>query len=211
LLSSGPLNEARIHHCDELLEMDPAILPLMNVLRHSLELEALNAVLPFLRAHGVFQEDDLNIPHGGGVHAVLKRLQRSLDRVVAPQPPFTLAYPFRVIRTIRELREIGTTLNNCVRNVRGAGVQHWFRLADGSSVYVASDEQPMLAALRQIAPGLWLLDELHGPENAPVTHVGSTSLTDALHAAGIKLLDQEPARALSILCRRHELADLPDD
>ena len=197
LLSWGPLNDARLHHCGELMQMDPSILPLLNLLVGPYELDAVNTVVPYLRAYGVFADRDLDIPRGGGVKAVMKRLQRALDRIVAPPAPFNISPPpFRIIQTVRELREVGTKLGNCVRTAKGHGPKHWFRLADGSSVYLTSDAPLMLAALRQIAPGLWLLDELQGAENTSMIGSASTALTDALHAAGVRLVDQEPARAL---------------
>jgi hypothetical protein len=113
LLSGGPLSDRRLDHVEGLLKMDPAILSLKAILNHSMiRIMAIEIVIIFLRAHGVFDEAEFRLPDGAGLPAILRRLQKALDRIGAPPPSFSLPPPFRIIRTVGDLRRVGKLLNN---------------------------------------------------------------------------------------------------
>ena len=60
LLASETLNDARLDRVETLLAMDPIILSLSEILNRPLfEIEAIDVLIAFLRAHGAFEEDDL--------------------------------------------------------------------------------------------------------------------------------------------------------
>ncbi len=212
LLSDGTLDDARLDRIEALLKMDPIVLTMSPLLaRRTHEIEAGNVLVRFLRAHGVVQNhDDLKLPHGAGLPAILRRLQDLLDRIPAPEVEFTLPPPFRVLRSVGELRQVGVAFNNCTRNFRLGGSDHWFRLADGSKVYVASNEPPLLAAVMRVGPDLFCIDELCGPKNAFVDAATKNLLIAALHCAGVRLVQECPSRALSSLACANSI-DEPDD
>src|SRR5208283_237726 len=208
LWSDGPLDNARLDRVEALLAMDPIILSLHGILDRPLyQIGAVDILIAFLRAHGTFAEDGLRLPHTAGLPAVIRRLQAAVDWIEAPSPGFSLAFPFRIIRSVRELREVGAKLKNCVRNYRSYGTDHFFRLAEGSAIYITSDAPPMLAVVQQVGPALWTLDELNGPANARINAATKVMLIDALHAAGIRILSDSPANALSLLTGVHALRD----
>ena len=163
------------------------------------EIEAVNAIIIFLRAHGVFNEDDFKLPEEAGLPAVLRKLQQTLDRIEAAAPSFSLPSPLRIIRTVRELRGVGKVLDNCVKNLRSFGTDHWLRLASGEAVYISTDAPPMLAALRKVGPELWFIDEVEGPPNADILSDTKAMLVNALHQAGVRLVRESPAHALRAL------------
>jgi hypothetical protein len=201
ILSGGILNDARLDFVETVLNMDAAVLSAPSVLSRSfLEIKAVDTLVQYLRAHDAFEDEDLHLPEGAGLKAILVRLQRAMDRLTVPASDFVLPPPFHIVRSVRELREIGSVLKNCVRNFRYEGTDHWFRLVCGSSVYVAADAPPMLASLMPVAPGLFVLDELRGSRNGCVDAAAMTLLEKALRDAGVRLVEQTPSRALSNLC-----------
>jgi hypothetical protein len=211
LLSGGPLNEARFDWAEKLLQADPAVFRLRAVLTRTSQIEAVDALVSYLRAHGAFEDGDLKMPDGAGLAAVMRRLQRGLDRVEAPAPGFKLAPPFQIIRTVSELREAGKRLKNCVSDVRSYGAENWFRLGEGRLVYITSQAPPMLAAVRQVAPRLWHLEELEGLENELVEPDSRELFVGALRSAGVRLTGQTPFRALRSLCTPNRLDDCEED
>jgi hypothetical protein len=215
LLSGGPLNDCRFSQFEALLELDPAILSLHTILDGPLyQIKAVGTLITFLRAHEAFAVGDFRMPAGARLPAVIRRLQTALDRIEAPAPGFSLSSPFRVIRTVGELRRVGKRLKNCVRGSPAGGSDHYFELTAGTSVYVTSDHPPLLATVQQVGPGLWKLDELNGPQNTRVDTSTKSMLMDALQAAGVRILQDSPADALSVLssvARIRECEDDPDD
>jgi hypothetical protein len=57
----------------------------------------------------------------------------------------------------------------------------------------------MLAALDRAGPDLWTLGEVNGLNNAGVRAEARAMLMGALRGAGVRLLGQSPARAMSVL------------
>jgi hypothetical protein len=212
LLSSGSLSRRRLDRLEALLKMDPVIISLPCIWDRQLcEIEAVNAIIIFLRAHSALNAADFKLPEEAGLPAILRRLQMALDRIRAPAPSFSLSLPLRIIRTVGEMRGIGKLLNNCVRNLRSFGTHHWFRLISGETVYIYSDAPPMLAALRNVGPDLWHLDEIEGPENADVLCDTKKMLSNALREAGVRLVRESPAHALRVLGAGQTLIECEDD
>ena len=212
LLSGGSLNPRRLDRLEALLKMDPVIVSLPGILDQQLcEIEAVNAIVSFLRAHGVFNEADFKLPGEAGLPAVLRKLQRALDRIEAPAPSFSLPSPLRIIRTVAELRGVGKILDNCSKNLRSFGTNHWLRLASGETVYIAGDAPAMLAALQKVGPDLWFIDEVEGPANADILSDTKAMLINALHQAGVRLVRESPEHALRALGAGQTLVECEDD
>ena len=160
----------------------------------------LNAVLAWLRSHDAIADEDLHLPPRSGLPALVRRLQLSLDTVPAPSPGFKLAAPYRQIATIGELRAIGATLGNCVASPRMFANDYWFRLVDGSTIYITRDEPPLLlAALRRVGPGLWQLDQVGGRKGDTVGRMEYDQLSEALRSAGVTVLKEDPGHAFANL------------
>jgi hypothetical protein len=212
LLSSGSLAPRHLDRLEALLRMDPVIISLSGIWERQLcEIKCINAVIAFVRAHGAFDAADFRLPEGAGLQAVLRKLQRALDRIGAPTPGFSLLPPYRIIRTVGEMRSVGKLLNNCVKNLRSFGSDHWLCLASGEAVYITTDAPQMLAALRQVGPDLWFLDEVEGPENADILSDTKEMLINAVHQAGVRLVRESPAHALRALGAGQTLVELEDD
>jgi hypothetical protein len=212
LLSGGSLSPRRLDRLEALLEMDPVIVSLPGIWDQQLrEIEAVNVLIMFLRAHRVFDAADFKLPKEAGLPAVLRNLQQALDRIEAPAPGFSPPPPYRIIRTLGEMRGVGKTFNNCLKNLRSFGTHHWFRLASGEAIYVATDAPPMLAALRRVGPDLWHLDEVEGPENADVFSDTKEMLINAFHQVGVRLVRESPAHALRTLGAGQILIECEDD
>jgi hypothetical protein len=85
------------------MPMDPVILSLRGILdRQSCEIESINALITFLRAHWAFNEVDFKSPEEAGLPAVLRKLQPALDRIGAPEPSFSVPRPLRIIGTVEK-------------------------------------------------------------------------------------------------------------
>jgi hypothetical protein len=117
--------------------------------------------------------------------------------VAAPQPPFDLPLPFRVIRTIGEMRETGRRLNNCLKS-GVQGVEHWIALAGGSSIYVTSDDPPLIATVNRCGAAYWI-QEVRGPQNRAVDPAIIAELADALSKAGVTALEDSPTQSVAYL------------
>jgi hypothetical protein len=186
---------------DDLATMDPAIqrLPHKLIATPAVARSA-GAVLRVLRAHGA--DVDLgDLGPAATVQAVLRRLVRTLDRLPAPKVPFPLPDDMRAVADISDLRDLGRQWGLCVAGPMHRGAEHWLRLLDGTSVYLASTDplQPMLVELRSIAPGLWSMAEATGLGSRPLTPGAERALRYKLAAVGIALVDKPPADALVAL------------
>jgi hypothetical protein len=207
VLLEGPISDDRLDWADAILRGDPALLSLRKIDLRKYEIEAIDTLVAYLRAHHAFEDSDLQLPDGSGLAAVLERIQQAFDRVTAPAFGFTLPPPFRVVQSVGELRRIGAVLDNCVRNLRSQGTEHWFQMAAGSTIYIASDTPAMLAALERVGPDLWTLDQQNGLENASLGGDAKALLIDALKIAGVPLLREDPANVLSMLVNFERVMD----
>jgi hypothetical protein len=156
---------------------------------------------PLLRSYGAIGECDLDLPKTARVGAILRRLLRGLYAVRAPIPPFSVPAPLLLVATIGELRDVGRKLRNCIAQNGSFGSNYWFSLADGSVVYLASEEPPLLIALRRVAPDLWHIEQIGGPKDAPPSVALQRSIEQKLKDAGARLVSVNPSYALSNLDR----------
>lgn len=199
-LLGGDLDDARLSHTEALLNMDPFVAAMHAALPNPLYLaRSVDAVLAFLRSHDALAEAELRLPPRAGLRAILRRLQRALDGIPAPFPGFALDPPHRLVGTVGELRRLGAELGNCVADPRAFATDHWFRLLDGSTVFISCDEPAFLASLRRVGPNLWRLDQVSGAKNGAVGEQARDRLIGALRAAGARVLDHDPSHALSSL------------
>jgi hypothetical protein len=119
--------------------------------------------------------------------------------VRAPDPPFSVPDPLRLVETIGELRDIGRRFGNCLAPITHFATKHWFDLADGSTIYLATDEPPLLIALRGVGPDLCHIEQVEGPQDAPPSVAFQRSMEQKLKGAGIRFVPVDPSYALSNL------------
>lgn len=98
-----------------------------------------------------------------------------------------------------DLRRIGARFDNCLQTARHFGTSHWFDLAEGRVAFVVGDDPPLLAALRRVGPDLWFLEQVAGPKNAALPPGARDAILGGLRAAGVRVVRQEPSRALGTL------------
>ena len=122
---------------------------------------------------------------------MFRRLFSILDSMKAPKPSFAVTSPLRILASVAELRAVGARLQNCVERNRDFGPQHWINLVNGTMVYIACEEPPFLAALEPFAPGVYVLEELAGPNNEPVSSDDQMKFLAALRAAGLVIVKQK--------------------
>jgi hypothetical protein len=198
----GDLNDTRLDYYEAILTMDPLIVNLHTALpevRHIAS--AVDTIVALLRGYGAIDECDLDLPKNARIGAVLRRLLRGLYAVRAPQPPFTVPEPFRLVATIGELRNIGREFRNCLANVVVYGTNHWLDLANGTAVYLTTEEPRLLTELRRFGPGLWHIDQMSGSMNAVLSFAVRQSLEQKLRGAEIRLVEVSPTHAISNLHR----------
>ncbi len=214
LSSSKKIDNVRLHWAETLLAADPAILGMSAMLTQPLhKVLALDIMLAFLRDHDAFRPADFELPEAADLPAILKRLCVALDRVKAPPQSFSIPAPFRFVQSVGELRAICLHLRNRGRNFRCRGTSHWFRLAKGMTVYVTSDDPLMLSAVRRVGRSIWTIDEVDAPKsegNRAADDV-RTLLVDALHQAGVRLVQEDPANVLGALTGYPGFEDDGDD
>jgi hypothetical protein len=198
----GDLNDTRLDYYEALPTMDALIVNMRGALPEVRHLaHAVDTLVALLRGYGAIDNCDLDLPRNARTGAVLRRLLRGLYAVRAPQPPFAVPEPFRLVETIGELRDLGREFKNCLANVVLYGTNHWLDLADGTAVYLIIEEPHLLTELRRVGPGLWHIDQLTGPKNAAPPFALRQSLEQKLRGAGIKLVEVSPGYAISNLDR----------
>jgi hypothetical protein len=194
------LDHSRLDYYEALARMDPAVVALRAVLPESTyDVEALDALLAFLRARDALREDDLRLPPKAGLRAVVRRLQAVLARLPAPDPGFAPPANFRLVRSTGELQAIGRAYKNCVALPQFRAGQFHMRLIDGSGVYLTSDVPPLLVALHRAHGAVWVLEQMAGPKNAAPPPGARDALVRDLTAAGLRIISTDPASALSRL------------
>ncbi len=202
-LAGDPLSDYRLDFYEVLSGTDPDVRRLHRALPEDCStVGAVDVAVQVLRAFGTLKPDSLALPPTAGRKALYRRLLRCLDAIPAPDLPFTVPAPYRLIDSIGALRREGLRMNNCLRDDRWQGPRKWFSLARGERVFVASDDPVFMAEFTRVAPDTFCLSEFAGPDNTPVLASARTDLVAALRGAGAQIIDRDPAAAWSRLCKR---------
>lgn len=213
LLEAGPLNDDRLGHVDAVLAADPLVAPLSQHFPSSaFTIDHLDSLVTLLRAHGATDAVDWGLAPNAGPRGAFRRMQQALDALTAPDPGFEPPAPFRVVPSLGELRRIGISFENCVGHAAHYAARHWLRLTDGSAVFLIADDPPVLLALRPLIPGaLFVIEEVAGPLNAPVSPEVVEKLRSDLLASGVIVLRLDPADAIwhlhSLAARKSKRAE----
>lgn len=202
-LRSGSVGPYRVDFYIQLEQMDPITQRLAVAMPEEISLvQCVDTMVRCLRARMLLSDADIHLDRKAGLCAVTKLVTQAADRLRAPEPPFSIPSHLRLIRTGRELREFGKRLGNCISSFRGMGWDHVFRLAEGSTVYMASDDPLFMVALTRAGPGLWWLEEARGSRHETLGHDDNVKLMQRLHGAGVNLVPVEPSQALSRIIGR---------
>jgi hypothetical protein len=188
--------------------MDAAMAPIHRAFGESIETaEAVDALVTYLRARASITDSDLQFVKGAGLPAVLRRIQRGLDSIEAPEPSFMPPPKWKFARTVGEVREQGAKFGNCLHG-RWMGASHWFQLVEGSKSFLWREGPPLLLSMRALGAGQFAIDDLEGPDNDPAPQNVRMAVEDEFRAAGIHMLAVDPRRALAHLSDR---SGVPDD
>jgi hypothetical protein len=200
LLSGGPIDEIRLKFFEALSQMDSAVAALQAGLREDRYLCAgVHCLVSLLRAHGALRDEDLRLPARAGLPAVARRIRTALGRVEAPGPGFTVPPPLRLVTNTVELQHLATAFKNCVALPQWSAARYHLGLIDGSTVFLTADDPPLLAALHRVASGVWHLEQIVGPANAPVPKDLEVALVASLEAQGLRVVRVDPQTALGRL------------
>jgi hypothetical protein len=180
--------------------MDPAVAALRGGLPEDTRLaEGVDCLVALLRARGALRDGDLRLPPRAGVPAVARRLRAALARIEAPDPGFAAPPPYRLVRNTGELQRIGEAFGNCVALPQWGAAQHHLGLIDGTAVFLACDDPPLLVLLRRVADRTWHLEQCFGPKNASPPPGARSALRRDLGAAGLRIVAADPQSALGRL------------
>jgi hypothetical protein len=213
LLDGGLLNDQRLDHVDAVLAADPLVAMLSQHFPSSIcTIDHLDSLVTLLRTHGAVDAVDWGLAPNAGPRGAFRRMQQALDALTAPDPGFEPPAPFRVVPSLGDLRRIGISFENCVGHAAHYAARHWFRLTDGSMVFLIADNPPVLLALRPLIPGaLLVIEEVASPKNAPVSPEVVEKLRSDLLASGVKALRLDPADAIwhlhSLAARKSKRAE----
>jgi hypothetical protein len=200
LLGGEVIDELRLKFFEALSRMDPAVAALQAGLREDRYLCAgVDCLVSLLRAHGALRDEDLRLPARAGLPAVARRIRTALGRIEAPGPGFAVPPPLRLVTNTVELQRVATAFKNCVALPQWTASKYHLGLIDGSTVFLAADEPPLLAALHRVASGVWHLEQIVGPANAPVPKDVEMALVASLVAQGLRVVRVDPQTALGRL------------
>lgn len=151
--------------------------------------EALFTVLSFLRAHGLAQDIEA-LPPGSGWKAIVRRIAADLDRGCGPPPPFSPPSGWACVTRMADLSEIGRGMRLCVGRLDDTGFEYARDLIEGRAVFLhRGGDQPILAALEQVAPNLWRLGDVKGVANKRVPSAVAADLSRTLRReSGLRLV-----------------------
>jgi hypothetical protein len=199
-LIAGDLTDSRIGYYEALAKMDPAMAALQSGLReNSYVADGVDCLVALLRAHGALRDEDIRLPPRAGTPAIARRLRAALARIKAPDPGFAVPPSFRLIRCTDELQRIGKQFGNCVALPQWGAARFHLDLVNGTGVFLASDEPPLLVLLTRVADRVWHLEQCAGPKNAPPPPGVRTALIRDLTAAGLRIVTADPQSSLGRL------------
>ena len=142
------------------------------------------------------------LPPRAGVPAVARRLRAALARIEASDPGFAAPPPWRLVRNTGELQRIGEAFGNCVALPQWGAAQHHLGLIDGTAVFLACDDPPLLILLRRVVDKTWHLEQCFGPKNASPPPGTRSALRRGLGAAGLRIVTADSQSALGRLEQR---------
>jgi hypothetical protein len=212
----GNLTESRIVYYEALARMDAATAILRSGFRENTYLaESVDCVVSLLRARGVLREEEMRLPRGAGMPAVARRIRVALGRLETPDPGFAAPEPFRFVKSTDELQRLARSFDNCVAISNWGAAKYHINLVNGSTVFLASDDPPLLAAMHRVADGVWQFEQCAGPKNASPPPGMRSALIRGLRAAGLRIVTTDPQTALARIeqeaRRGRDEGDLEDD
>jgi hypothetical protein len=194
----GNLTKGRIAYYEALARMDPATAGLRAAFgENSYVADSLDCMLSLLRAHGALRDGEMRLPAGAGMPAVARRIRAALGRVDAPDPGFVVPEPFHLVRTTDELQRLARSFENCVALPQWGAAKYHVNLVMGSTVFLASDDPPLLCALHRVADSVWQYEQCAGPKNSSPSPGAKSALLRGLVAAGLKIVETDPQSALA--------------
>jgi hypothetical protein len=197
-LLDGDLTESRIAYYEALSRMDPATAALRSAVQeNSYLVESVDCMVSLLRAHNAFREEEMRLPPGAKMPAVARRIRAALGRIDAPDPGFVVPDPFRLVRTTDELQRLARSFENCIALPQWGAAKYHVNLVQGLTVFLASEEPPLLVALHRVADGVWQYEQCAGPKNAAPPPGARSALIRGLVAAGLKIVETDPQTALA--------------
>jgi hypothetical protein len=197
-LLGGDLSERRIVYYEALSRTDPATTALRSGFREDTYIvESVDCMISLLRARGALREDEMRLPAGAGMPAVARRIRTALGRIDAPDPDFPVPEPFYLVRTTDELQRLARSFENCVALPQWGAAKYHVNLVQGSTVFLTSEEPPLLVALHRVADGVWQFEQCAGPKNAAPPPGARSALIRGLVAAGLKIVETDPQTALA--------------
>jgi hypothetical protein len=216
-LLDGDLIENRLAYYESLSRMDPATVAMRVGFRENTHvLDSVNCMVSLLRAHGVLRDEEMRLPAGAGMPAVARRIRMALGRIEVPDPGFAVPEPFRLVRTTDQLQQLARSFENCVALPQWGAAKYHVGLVSGATIFLASDDPPLLAALHRVTHGVWQFEQCIGPKNVLPPRGARSALIRGLVSAGLKIVETGPETALArieqeVTRGRDGEADLGDD
>jgi hypothetical protein len=197
-LLDGNLTLDRIAYHETLSRMDPATAAMRVGFRENTHvLDSVNCMVSLLRAHGVLRDEEMRLPAGAGMPAVARRIRMALGRIEVPDPGFAVPEPFRLVRTTEELQRLARSFENCVALPQWGAAKYYVNLVDGSTVFLTSDDPPLLAAMHRVTHGVWQFEQCVGPKNVAPPRGARSALIRGLIAAGLQIVETDAQTALA--------------
>jgi hypothetical protein len=165
----------------------------------------MGGVLRSIIEKAVFQNGEVHVFSSRGKATVVlrddsaaaRRIREVLGRINAPNPGFVVPEPFRLVRTADELQRLAKSFENCLALPVWGAAKYHVNLVNGSTVFLISDDPPLLAALHRVATGLWQFEQCAGPKNALPPPGVRSALVRHLVAAGLRIVETDAQSALA--------------
>ena len=200
---TGPIRHGQVLHALGVLDMEQ---PLRNTARAAGSPDGrdhLASVVAWLRAARMLTRIEA-LPRSAGPAALARA---DGGRLEAHPLDFPLPEGWRRILGAEELWQVGRRMRLCVAPGEfGSGDLMISMLMNRSGILLHEDP-PALAQIREMPAGLWCLDQIRGPGNSAVPAL-SSSLLEALQAAGVTLVPRSLQDALDHLLAENERGHL---
>ncbi len=202
--SRGEIGDRLLGHIEKVSEMgDGALhgLPISVLADPSLT-ASVAAVVALLRAHGCDPDAMLrSFPASASLRSVERRLVEMVSELSAPPCPVALAYPWRQVTSVAELRAISTRHHMCMTTGLHGGSSYWLRLLDRSA-FLLCEAPFFLVEVERITTGLWCVREVRDARNRVPDADTRRKIGRELETMGFHIAELHPRDALTCLAAR---------
>lgn len=185
---------------DTILELDPLVLAASRALASAQQVRAFQTWVLMLRRLELLRDEREEARSLSQVHhpeGIGTWVMRRLTRAVAPDIGFQDTNEVVLVRDLASLHALGRSMRNCLRNE----TRYYIGMVSGTYAFFKyiGNGGPVAVCLLRLAPGVYSLVEIAGPDNIDVEDDLQAHIIDELRIGGIEVTPTSMVEACSEL------------